>query len=114
MFVLCELVASSLRQNILRVLYHNGEIGLTKLVTETKSTHSEVMRSLRIYEGYAIIRVRRVDHRVYVSLNFENEDTTTLLEALWLLESYDRRRSKNPHTSCSPNSSMAKKNGSLS
>lgn len=109
MFVLCDLIASSLRQNILRVLYHhNGETGITKLVTETKSTHGEVMRCLRIYEGYAIVRVRRVDSRVYVSLNYENEDTKTLLEALWFLESHERRRSKNLHTFCPPDSFSGK------
>ncbi len=102
MFVLCHLIASSLRQNILRVLYHTGEICITKLVTETKSTHGQVMRCLRIYEGYAIVRVRRVGSRVYVSLNLENEDTKTLLEALWFLESHEHRRSKNLQTSCPP------------
>jgi len=109
LFVLCRLIASTLRQNILRVLYyHNGEISITKIVTETNSTHGEVMRCLRIYEGYAIVRVKRVGRRVYISLNLENEDTKTLLEAIWFLESHEHRRSKNLHTSCPPDSFSVK------
>jgi DNA-binding transcriptional ArsR family regulator len=106
LFVLCYLVASTLRQNILRVLYyHNGEMSITELVTQTKSTHSEVMRNVRIYEGYAIVRVRRIDRRVYVGLNLEKEEMKALLNALRFLESH--KRSQRAHA-FSPDSFCSK------
>jgi|AGTN01.1.fsa_nt_gi hypothetical protein len=69
-------------------------MSITELVAQARSTYGEVMRCLRIYEGYSIVGVRRVDRRVYVSLNLENEDTKALLEVLWFLDSHERRHPK--------------------
>lgn len=88
MTVLSCLLASGLRQNVLRALSHKGETGVTNLAKEAHTTHVELMRNLRILEGYGIVSFRRSVRRVYVSLNFENDNTKIVLEALDLLDSH--------------------------
>ena len=84
---LSEIVASAGRQNILRVLSHTREIGITQLVKAVNSTYNEVMRNVRILEGEGIFRLILVGRRCYVSLNYENVKTKILIEALGLLDS---------------------------
>lgn len=81
------IMASSCRQNILRVLCHKRKIGLTKLVEETNSTYNEVMRNIRILEGADIVKLVRYGRRRYIILNDENFRTKVLIEALGLLDS---------------------------
>lgn len=84
---LSEIVASAGCQNILRVLSHTREIGITRLVKAVNSTYNEVMRNARILEGEGIVRLIRVGRRCYVNLNYENVKTKILIEALKLLDS---------------------------
>jgi predicted transcriptional regulator len=84
---LSQIIASSIRQNILRVLNNKREIGLTKLVEAVNSTYNEVMRNVRILEDEGIVRLIRVGRRCCVSLNYENVNTKILIEALELLDS---------------------------
>ena len=81
------IMASSCRQNILRVLSHRNKIGLTKLVEETNSTYNEVIRNIHILEGEEIVKLVRYGRRCNVVLNDENFRTKVLIEALGLLDS---------------------------
>lgn len=86
---LSYLLASRLRQNILRVLWwHYGEVGITELSEDAHTTHVELMRNLRIFEGYGVISIRRTGRRVYVSLIYECNNTKIVLEALEFLDSH--------------------------
>jgi hypothetical protein len=81
------IMASSYRQNILRVLYHKQKIGLTTLVEETNSTYNEVTRNIHILEVEGIVKLVRYNRRCNVVLNDENFRTKVLIEALRLLDS---------------------------
>jgi predicted transcriptional regulator len=87
------IMASSCRQNILRVLYHKHKIGLTKLVEETNSTYNELMRNIHILEAEGIVKLVRYGRRCNVVLMDETFRTKVLIEALRLLDSKpDKRR----------------------
>lgn len=84
---LSKIMASSIRQKVLRVLSHKRRIGIIQLVKELNSTYNDVARNLRILETEDIVMLSRIDHRVYVSLNSENANTKILIDALKLLDS---------------------------
>jgi predicted transcriptional regulator len=64
---LSAILASASRQNILRVLSHSREIGITKLVEAINSTYNEVKRNVCILESEGIVKLRRVERRCYIS-----------------------------------------------
>jgi len=89
-----KIIASSLRQNILRVLAEKREMQIMKLVSSTTSTYNELNRNLAILKNEGIIvedyrsKVRRDRVRV-IWLDRANPKTVTLLKALKLLEHED-------------------------
>jgi len=88
-----KLLASSLRQNILRELSINSEVRMINFVVKLKSTYTDVNRNLAILERENIIRseypqkVRHGKIRI-IQLNKDNPKTKILLEALKILDSY--------------------------
>jgi predicted transcriptional regulator len=87
-----KLLASSLRQNILKVLSEKREIQVMKLVSSVGSTYNELNRNLSILEKEGIIineyrvKVRHGKVRM-IRLNRDNSKTKLLLEALKTLDS---------------------------
>jgi predicted transcriptional regulator len=86
-----KVMASSLRQNMLKVLSEKREMQVMKLVSSTGSTYNELNRNLSILEKEGLIineypqRVRRGKVRI-IRLNKENPKTQALLRALKMLE----------------------------
>jgi len=86
-----KILASSLRQNILRVLVEKREMQVMRLVSSTASTYNEVNRNLAILKNEGIVvedyrlKVRRGRVRV-IWLDRANPKTVALLKALKLLE----------------------------
>jgi Predicted transcriptional regulator len=84
-------LASSVRQNILKVLSEKHELQVMKLVSSVGSTYNETNRNLQILENEGIIintypiKVRHGKVRV-IRLNKENPKTQTLLKVLKTLE----------------------------
>lgn len=90
-----KLLASSLRQNILKVLSEKREIQVMKLVSSVGSTYNELNRNLSILEKEGIIineyraKVRHGKVRM-IRLNRDNSKTKLLLEALKTLDSENK------------------------
>lgn len=88
---LSKVLASSLRQNILKELSKILEIRVMKLVEAVGSTYNEVNRNLEILEKEGIItndyrvKVRHGKVRV-IWLNRDNPKTKILLQALKTLD----------------------------
>ncbi len=88
---LSKVLASSLRQNILKELSKTREIRVMKLVNAVNSTYNEVNRNLEILEEAGIItndnrvQVRHGKVRV-IRLNRDNPKTKILLQALKTLD----------------------------
>jgi predicted transcriptional regulator len=86
-----KVLASSLRQNILKVLSQTREMQVMKLVSSVGSTYNELNRNLGILEKEGIIindyrvKVRRGKVRV-IRLNRDNPRTEVLLKALKTLD----------------------------
>jgi arsenate reductase-like glutaredoxin family protein len=84
-------MASSLRQNMLKVLSEKREMQVMKLVSSTGSTYNELNRNLSILEKEGLIineypqRVRRGKVRI-IRLNKENPKTQVLLKVLKTLD----------------------------
>jgi len=84
-------LASSLRQKILKVLFEKREMQIMKLVTSVGSTYNDLNRNLLILEKEGIIineypvRVRQGKVR-NIRLNRENPKTKLLLAALKSLD----------------------------
>ena len=82
---LSKVLASSLRQKILRELYQTHEIRIMKLVSNVNSTYNELNRNLLILEKEGIvtsnyiIRVKQGKVRT-IQLNRDNPKTKILLE----------------------------------
>jgi predicted transcriptional regulator len=88
---LSKVLASSLRQNILRALSKTREINVMRLVSNVNSTYNEVNRNLVLLEREGIIineyRVKVKHGKVRViRLNKDNPKTKTLLSALKTLD----------------------------
>lgn len=85
------MLASSLRQKILKVLFEKREMQIMKLVTSVGSTYNDLNRNLLILEKEGIIineypvRVRQGKVRI-IRLNRENPKTKLLLAALKSLD----------------------------
>lgn len=90
---LIKLLASSLRQNMLRELSMTEEIRMMELVRRVDSTYNEVNRNSGIMEEMGIIfneypvKVRHGKIRV-IKLNRENPKTKVLLKALKTLDDH--------------------------
>ena len=88
---LSKVLASSLRQKILKVLSEKREMQVMKLVSSVGSTYNELNRNLLILEKEGIIineyrvKVRHGKVRV-IRLNRENSKTKLLLAALKTLD----------------------------
>lgn len=88
---LSKVLASSLRQKILKVLFEKREMQIMKLVTSVGSTYNDLNRNLLILEKEGIIineypvRVRQGKVR-NIRLNRENPKTKLLLAALKSLD----------------------------
>jgi predicted transcriptional regulator len=86
-----KVLASSVRQNILKVLAEKRELQVMKLVSSVGSTYNELNRNLLLLENEGIIinsypiKVRRGKIRI-IRLNKENPKTLTLLKVLKTLE----------------------------
>ena len=86
-----KVLASSVRQNILKVLAEKRELQVMKLVSSVGSTYNELNRNLLLLENEGIIinsypiKVRRGKIRI-IRLNKENPKTQTLLKVLKTLE----------------------------
>jgi len=88
---LSKLLASSLRQKILRELSKTHEIRIMKLVSNLNTTYNELNRNLTILEKEGIVkdeyRVRVKHGKVRViTLNRENSKTKLLLTTLKTLD----------------------------
>lgn len=88
---LSRMLASSLRQKILRELSLTRELQVMRLVSKVNSTYNELNRNLAILEKEGIItneypvKVRRGKVRV-IRLNKENPKTQVLLKVLKTLD----------------------------
>ena len=86
-----KVLASTLRQNILKELSKTREIRVMKLVDAVGSTYNELNRNLEILEKEGIItddyclKVRHGKVRV-IQLNRDNPKTKILLQALKTLD----------------------------
>ena len=88
---LSKLLASSLRQNIIRELSKNREIRVMTLVSSVNTTYNDLNRNLLILEKEGIItseyRVKVKHGKVRViALNRQNPRTEILLKALKTLD----------------------------
>jgi hypothetical protein len=89
-----KLVASTLRQNIIKTLSEHREMQVMRLVSATGSTYNELNRNLLILEKEGIIineypiKVRHGRVRV-IRLNKENSKTQVLLKVLKTLDQPD-------------------------
>ena len=86
-----KVLASTLRQNILKELSETREIRVMKLVDAVNSTYNELNRNLEILEKEGIItndyRVKVKHGKVRViRLNRDNPKTKILLQALKMLD----------------------------
>ncbi len=77
---------SSCRRRILKALIAKKEVSMMKMVRITNSTFNEVDRNLRILEEAGFVTQRRTKQKRIISLNAENEKTSTMLETLRVLE----------------------------
>jgi DNA-binding transcriptional ArsR family regulator len=82
-----KLLASSLRQNILKALSEYKEINVMGLVRRINSTYNEVNRNLSIMEREGIITDTHCGRMRLIKLNRENPKTVLLLQVLKQLES---------------------------
>jgi predicted transcriptional regulator len=86
-----KLLASSVRQNVIKVLAEKRELQVMRLVSTVGSTYNELNRNLQILEKEGIvineypIKVRHGKVRV-IRLNKENPKTLVLLKVLKTLE----------------------------
>jgi predicted transcriptional regulator len=86
-----KVLASSIRQNILKVLSEKRELQIMRLVSTVGSTYNELNRNLLILEKEGLIineypiKVRHGKIRV-IRLNKENPKTFVLLKVLKTLE----------------------------
>ncbi len=86
-----KLLASTLRQNIIKTLAEHHEMQIMRLVSATGSTYNETNRNLLILEKEGIIaneypvKVRHGKVRV-IHLNRENPKTQVLLKVLRTLD----------------------------
>ena len=86
-----KVLASSLRQNILKVLSQQREIQVMKLVSSVGSTYNELNRNLSILEKEGLIineyrvKVRHGKVRV-IRLNKDNPKTAVLLNVIKTLD----------------------------
>jgi predicted transcriptional regulator len=86
-----KVLASTVRQNILKVLSEKRELQVMKLVSSVGSTYNELNRNLLLLEKEGIIvneyplKVRRGKVRV-IRLNKENPKTQILLRVLKTLD----------------------------
>jgi len=81
-----EILASTCRQKILRVLSYVKSIRIMKLVQKTGCRYNEVMRNLRILEKEDIIIYTRLRHNCTISFNHDNYKTTLLIKAIKILD----------------------------
>ncbi len=84
---LTKLLASSLRQKILKGLSECRQINVMGLVRKINSTYNEVNRNLIILEKEDIITNTRCGRMRLIKLNRENPKTVLLLQVLEQLES---------------------------
>ena len=87
-----KVLASTLRQNILKELSKSREIHVMKLVNAVSSTYNELNRNLEILEkegivtDYYRVKVKHGKIRV-IALNRDNPKTKILIAALKTLDS---------------------------
>jgi DNA-binding transcriptional ArsR family regulator len=82
-----KLLASSLRQKILKALSECRKINVMGLVRRTNSTYNEVNRNLTILKKEGIISDTRCGRMRLLKLDRENSKTILLLQVLKQLES---------------------------
>lgn len=82
-----KLLASSLRQKILKCLSESKQINVMGLVRKINSTYNEVNRNLIILEKEGIVTNIRCGRMRVIKLNRENPKAVLLLQVLQQLES---------------------------
>ena len=85
---LTKLLASSLRQKILKGLSESKQINVMGLVRKINSTYNEVNRNLIILEKEGIVTNIRCGRMRVIKLNRENPKTKVLLKALKTLDDH--------------------------
>ncbi len=95
-----KVLASSIRQNILKVLSEKHELQVMQLVSSVGSTYNELNRNLLLLEKEGIItneypiKVRHGKVRI-IRLNKENPKTLVLLKVLKTLDQENNPKTPN-------------------
>jgi hypothetical protein len=85
------LMASSCRRKILRVLSINGRTNVMALVRKVNSTYNQVNSNLNILQKEGIVFDEHFGRMRVIRLNKENSRTRLLLEALKMMQNYERK-----------------------
>lgn len=81
-----KLLASYCRQKIILYLSTVEKINIMKLVRKINITYNEVNRNLKILENEGIVNSLHVGGQRILTLDYTNKKTSTLLEALIILD----------------------------
>ena len=80
-----NILRSSCRKKIIRILSKRKNLHIMELVRTTNSTYNEVNRNLAILENENIIFQEKKGRRRLIQLNLENEKTQLLIKVLNIL-----------------------------
>uniref|UniRef100_A0A7J3ZMC8 ArsR family transcriptional regulator n=1 Tax=Fervidicoccus fontis TaxID=683846 RepID=A0A7J3ZMC8_9CREN len=81
-----DILSSKGRVRVLRILYHFGEVNITKVVRESRLNHKSVVKHLQILVKAGIVSERTVGRSKLYSINFTNPKTIALRDILSVLE----------------------------
>ena len=84
-------MASSCRRRILRVLSRTGRTNVMALVRKVNSTYNQVNSNLHILNKEGVVFDEHIGRMRVVRLNKENSRTRLLLEALKMMQNYERK-----------------------
>ena len=99
-----NLVVSSCRRRIVRVLASSGRTNIMELVREVNSTYNQVNANLRVLHEEGIVFDEHVGRMRVIKLNKENPRTLLLLQALKLLTLGKQISKSSPPQLDNPNS----------
>ena len=85
------LLASSCRRRILRVLSRTGRTNVMALVRKVNSTYNQVNSNLHILKKEGVVFDEHFGRMRVIRLNKENSRTRLLLEALKMMQNYERK-----------------------
>lgn len=84
-------MASSCRRRILRVLSRTGRTNVMTLVRKVNSTYNQVNSNLHILQKEGVVFDEHFGRMRVIRLNKENSRTRLLLEALKMMQNYERK-----------------------